>query len=69
MLGSTVVEIDGVFLGVAIIVNQTGTRRFYAAHDCVRSLHNKTIPDIDLLKQQVASQARLALPVVTKSEK
>ena len=53
MLGSTVIEINGVFLGSAILVSESGTRRFYAAHDSVRALHNELLPDLGALKQRV----------------
>ncbi|EHH68755.1 hypothetical protein [Gluconobacter morbifer] len=57
MLGSTVIEINGVFLGVAILVSASGVRRFYAAHESVRALHNEILPDLAVLRHQVARQA------------
>lgn len=61
MLGSTVIEINGIFLGVAILVSATGARRFYAAHDSVRGLHNQTLTDLSALRRLVSQHARAVL--------
>ncbi|WP_323991606.1 hypothetical protein [Nguyenibacter sp. L1] len=56
MLNSTIIEIDGIFLGAAILLDGPGARRFYAAHDSVRSLHNEILPDLTALTHLVARQ-------------
>ncbi|GBR55470.1 hypothetical protein AA106555_2025 [Neokomagataea thailandica NBRC 106555] len=61
MLGSTIIENNGVFLGVAILISQTGLRRFYAAHESVRSLHNETVHDLAALQARVLPLARKAV--------
>ena len=61
MLGSTVIEINGIFVGVAILVSTTGARRFYAAHESVRALHNETVADLSALRRRVAQHARTVL--------
>ena len=43
MLESQIVEIDGTFLGALILEADRKTRRFYAAHDSVRTFHNHTV--------------------------
>lgn len=58
MLGSTIIEINGVFLGAAILVSTSGTRRFYAAHDSVRALHNELLPDLVALQQRIRLHMR-----------
>lgn len=64
MLGSTIIESNGIFLGVAILVSQTGLRRFYAAHESVRALHNETVDDLATLRQRVLPLARRELRTV-----
>lgn len=56
MLESKIIEIDGVFLGTAIQVQGVGGRRFYAAHESVRALHNAVEPDFAVLARHVAQQ-------------
>lgn len=58
MLDSKIIEIDGIFLGTAIQVKGLGGRRFYAAHESVRALHNAVKPDLAVMAQLVASQFR-----------
>ncbi|WP_048849322.1 hypothetical protein [Tanticharoenia sakaeratensis] len=58
MLSSTIIEIDGIFLGAAILLGPHGRRRFYAAHDRVRALHNVVMPDLGHLHVHVAAQFR-----------
>ncbi|ACI50606.1 conserved hypothetical protein [Gluconacetobacter diazotrophicus PA1 5] len=60
MLNSTIIEVDGIFLGAAIVLDGLGGRRFYATHDSVRSLHNQTLPDLVVLTHRVAQQFRRA---------
>ncbi|CAI9121546.1 hypothetical protein PWM43_10625 [Acetobacteraceae bacterium LMG 32668] len=62
MLKSDIVEIDGTFVGTAILEGDRATRRFYAAHESVRPLHNRALPSLDALKRQVALQFRHAQP-------
>ncbi|GBQ31046.1 hypothetical protein HLH34_02260 [Gluconacetobacter azotocaptans] len=58
MLNSTIIEIDGIFLGAAILLDGVSARRFYATHDSVRSLHNETLPDLASLTRRVAQHFR-----------
>lgn len=58
MLDSQIIEIDGIFVGTAIQMDQNQSRRFYATHDRVRSLHNMVVPDIAALKNRVAQTFR-----------
>lgn len=58
MLSSTIIEVDGIFVGAAIQVDGFNARRFYAAHDKVRSLHNETSPDLAVLLRTVTRQFR-----------
>lgn len=58
MLSSTIIEIDGVFLGAAILLGQQGARRFYATHASVRILHDVVLPDLGSLRRKVISQFR-----------
>lgn len=58
MLKSTIIEVDGIFVGAAILVDGFAARRFYAAHDKVRSLHNATLPDLAVLMRTVTRQFR-----------
>ena len=62
MLKSDIVEIDGTFVGTAILESDQATRRFYAAHESVRPLHNRALPSLDALKRQVTLQFRQAQP-------
>ncbi|GEC62420.1 hypothetical protein [Novacetimonas hansenii] len=58
MLGSQIIEIDGIYVGTAILVDRNQTHRFYATHDNVRSLHNMIVPDMTALKHRVAQTFR-----------
>jgi hypothetical protein len=60
MLESHIIEIDGTFLGAVILESDRETRRFYAAHDSVRSFHNRTLAAHDDLTRQVARLFRHA---------
>ena len=58
MFESKIIEVDGVFVGAAIITGIASSLRFYAAHDSVRSLHNTILPDLVALKQRVTTTFR-----------
>ncbi|NVN09922.1 hypothetical protein [Nguyenibacter vanlangensis] len=60
MLESHIVEIDGTFLGAVILESDRKTRRFYAAHDSVRPLHNHILAEPDDLTRQAAWRFRRA---------
>lgn len=65
MLASKIIEIDGVFLGTAIVSGNSTGLRFYAAHESVRVLHNVVEPDLVGLSLQVAHQFRRHSTAVT----
>jgi hypothetical protein len=54
MLKSDVVEVDGVFVGAAILQPNRTDRAFYAAHDRVRSLHGHVLPSLADVRTQAA---------------
>ncbi|GBQ91970.1 hypothetical protein AA13595_3237 [Gluconacetobacter johannae DSM 13595] len=58
MLESTIIEIDGVFLGAAILLAGSRLLRFHAVHDSVRALHNHILPDLDSLRRKVGQHFR-----------
>ncbi|MFT8776779.1 MAG: hypothetical protein ABF893_08995 [Gluconacetobacter liquefaciens] len=60
MFESRIVEIEGTFLGALIVEADRKTRRFYAAHDSVRPLHNCVLAEPDELTRQVVWQFRRA---------
>ncbi|WP_182355879.1 hypothetical protein [Komagataeibacter europaeus] len=60
MLESQIVEIDGTFLGALILEADRKTRRFYAAHDSVRTFHNHTVSASGDLMNQVVRHYRCA---------
>jgi len=60
MLSSTIIEVDGIFLGAAILLEPHGTRQFYAAHERVRALHQIVMSDLARLERRVALQFRAA---------
>lgn len=60
MLESQIVEIDGTFLGALILEADRKTRRFYAAHDSVRTFHNHTVSTASDLMNQVVRHYRCA---------
>ncbi|MBY4640870.1 hypothetical protein K6L44_12950 [Gluconacetobacter entanii] len=60
MLESTIIEIDGIFVGTAIVLTNVVGRRFYATHDSVRALHNVVLPDLSSLRRRVTSLFRAA---------
>ncbi|WP_049762973.1 hypothetical protein [Gluconacetobacter diazotrophicus] len=61
MLNSTIIEIDGIFLGTAILVAGSRLLRFYAVHDSVRALHNQVLPDLAALRHAVGLHFRRVL--------
>ncbi|GEN60713.1 hypothetical protein [Acetobacter nitrogenifigens] len=60
MQTSTIVEVDGVFVGAAVRRFDAEAPRFYATHDSVRALHDEISPDIATLTARVAHQFRRA---------
>ncbi|GCE81097.1 hypothetical protein [Komagataeibacter oboediens] len=58
MFESKIIEVDGVFVGAAIITGIASSLRFYATHDSVRSMHNAILPDLVALKQRVTATFR-----------
>ncbi|NHN86620.1 hypothetical protein GOB93_18595 [Acetobacter musti] len=61
MFASQALDIDGVFLGAVIVDRERKQHRFYAAHDSVRSLHNRVVAEADELRRQAVSQFRRVL--------
>ncbi|GEN64192.1 hypothetical protein [Acetobacter oeni] len=61
MFASQTLDIDGVFLGTLIVDRGQKGHRFYAAHDSVRSLHNRVLAEADELRRQAVAQFRRAL--------
>lgn len=53
MFESRIIEINGTFVGAIILEEDRRTRRFYAAHDSVKSLHNKRYSDGQDLRTSV----------------
>ncbi|WP_342628900.1 hypothetical protein AAC691_03025 [Nguyenibacter vanlangensis] len=58
LLDSMIIEVDGTFLGAAILLAGGRRLRFYAVHDSVRALHNQVRPDFESLRRSVALQFR-----------
>jgi hypothetical protein len=58
MLKSDVVEVDGVFVGAAILQPNQIDRAFFAAHERVRSLHGQILPDLATVRYQAARHFR-----------
>ncbi|QDH24860.1 hypothetical protein D5366_06100 [Neokomagataea tanensis] len=52
MLNSTVIHVEGVFLGTAIMTADREGFRFYATHESVQELHDTILPDVDLLAER-----------------
>ncbi|MBB2201744.1 hypothetical protein [Gluconacetobacter tumulisoli] len=63
LLDSTIIEVDGVFLGTAILFAGGRLLRFYAVHDSVRALHDQILPDLDSLRRKVGQHFRKMAPV------
>ena len=51
MRESSIIEIDGTFLGAAILEADYTKSRFYAAHESVRPLHQHIFDNIDELRR------------------
>lgn len=58
MFDSKIIEVDGVFVGAAIITGIATSLRFYATHESVRSLHNVLMPDLAALRAHVTATFR-----------
>ena len=58
MFDSKIIEVDGVFVGAAIITGIATSLRFYATHENVRSLHNMLMPDLGALREHVTATFR-----------
>jgi len=57
MIKSDIVEVDGVFVGTAILQNTSEDRaghRFFAIDDRVRPLHGAVLPSLSALRSQAA---------------
>jgi hypothetical protein len=54
MLKSDIVEVDGVFVGAAILQPNGSDREFYAAHANVRSLHGQVMRSLTEVRVQAA---------------
>ncbi|MFT8519506.1 hypothetical protein [Acetobacter syzygii] len=53
MFESRIIEINGTFVGTIILEEDRQTRRFYATHESVQSLHNKRYPSGQDLRTSV----------------
>lgn len=53
MFESRIIEINGTFVGAIILEEDHQTRRFYAAHESVQSLHNMRYPNGQDLRASV----------------
>ena len=58
MLQSEVVEIDGVFVGTAILQSNRTDHAFFATHDRLRLMHGAVLPSLAALRQQAARYFR-----------
>lgn len=56
---SDVIEVDGVFVGVAIASSDRSERLFFATHPCLRSMHKQILPSLPALKLQAQRQFHL----------
>ncbi len=52
MIKSEIVEVDGVFVGAAILQSGSTGHRFFATHDRVRPLHGATMPSLAAIRHQ-----------------
>ena len=58
MVESDVVEIDGVFVGAAILQPNRIDRAFFATHEKLRPLHGAVLPGLAELRHQAARHFR-----------
>ena len=58
MLKSDVVEVDGVFVGAAIMQPNRTDRAFFATDDRVRQMHGKILPSLASVRWHAALQFR-----------
>jgi len=60
MFKSDVVEVDGVFVGAAILQPNQTDRAFFATDDRVRPMHGKILPSLAAVKWHAARQFHAA---------
>lgn len=58
MFESDVVEIDGVFVGAAILQANRTDRAFFATHDRLRPMHGAVLPSMAAIRYQAARHFR-----------
>ena len=58
MVESDVVEIDGVFVGAAILQPNRSDRAFHATHERLRPLHGAVLPSLAEIRHQAARHFR-----------
>ena len=58
MVESDVVEIDGVFVGAAILQPNLTDRAFFATHERLRPLHGAVLPSLSEIRHQAARHFR-----------
>jgi hypothetical protein len=62
MFKSDVVEVDGVFVGAAILQPNRIDRAFFATDDRVRPMHGKILPSLAAVRWHAARQFHAASP-------
>lgn len=60
MFKSDVVEVDGVFVGAAILQANRTDRTFFATDDRVRPMHGQILPSLAAVRWHAARQFRAA---------
>lgn len=58
MVESAVVEVDGVFVGTAILRPGLAGRVFFATHERLRLMHGRVLPTLAALRHEAARQYR-----------
>ena len=58
MVESEVVEIDGVFVGTAILLPNRVDLTFFAIHHRLRPMHGNILPSLAVLRHQAAHHFR-----------
>ncbi len=58
MLESQVIEIDGVFVGAAILQPNRVDLAFFATHDRLRPMHGSILPSLAALRHEAAHHFR-----------